>query len=171
MRGDRSAPRISYLRGELELMTPSRYHENDKTRFARVLEAWAEETGTELEGGACATQPSQVPASAASGSTRSSSEQPMKLRNDPTTWEHVPFESTAWIPSPEANVTLDLDGSERGAELFTGQQPVEPTGNQPARASRNARGSLPAALGDARPSAYTGNGSHSRPYHRRGGHC
>lgn len=50
MRGDRSVPRITYLRGELELMTPSRYHENDKTRFARLLEAWAEETGTELEG-------------------------------------------------------------------------------------------------------------------------
>lgn len=50
MRGDRSVPRITYLRGELELMTPSRYHENAKTRFARLLEAWAEETGTELEG-------------------------------------------------------------------------------------------------------------------------
>ena len=50
MRGDRSVPRITYLRGELELMTPSRHHENDKTRFARLLEAWAEETGTELEG-------------------------------------------------------------------------------------------------------------------------
>ena len=50
MRGDRSVPRITYLRGELELMTPSRYHENDKSRFARLLEAWAEETGTELEG-------------------------------------------------------------------------------------------------------------------------
>jgi Uma2 family endonuclease len=50
MRGDSSVPRITYLRGELELMTPSRYHENDKKRFARLLEAWAEETGTELEG-------------------------------------------------------------------------------------------------------------------------
>lgn len=50
MRGDRSVPRITYLHGELELMTPSRYHENDKTRFARLLEAWSEETGTQLEG-------------------------------------------------------------------------------------------------------------------------
>jgi Uma2 family endonuclease len=50
MRGDRSVPRITYLQGELELMTPSRYHENDKKRFARLLEAWAEETETELEG-------------------------------------------------------------------------------------------------------------------------
>jgi Uma2 family endonuclease len=50
MRGDRSVPRITYLHGELELMTPSRYHENDKKRFARLLEAWSEETGTQLEG-------------------------------------------------------------------------------------------------------------------------
>jgi Uma2 family endonuclease len=50
MRGDRSVPRITYLHGELELMTPSRYHEIDKKRFARLLEAWAEETDTELEG-------------------------------------------------------------------------------------------------------------------------
>lgn len=50
MRGDRSVPRITYLSGELELMTPSRYHEADKKRFARLLEAWAEEVGTELEG-------------------------------------------------------------------------------------------------------------------------
>jgi Uma2 family endonuclease len=50
MRGDSSVPRVAYLEGVLELMTPSRYHENDKTRFGRLLEAWAEETGIELEG-------------------------------------------------------------------------------------------------------------------------
>ena len=50
MRGDCSVPRVAYLEGVLELMTPSRYHENDKKRFARLLEAWAEETGVELEG-------------------------------------------------------------------------------------------------------------------------
>jgi Uma2 family endonuclease len=50
MRGDSSVPRVTFLRGELELMTPSRHHESDKKRFARLLEAWAEETGTELEG-------------------------------------------------------------------------------------------------------------------------
>ena len=50
MRGERSVPRIAYSQGVLELMTPSRYHENDKTRFARLLEAWAEETGVQLEG-------------------------------------------------------------------------------------------------------------------------
>lgn len=50
MRGERSVPRITYLEGLLELMTPSRYHENDKKRFARLLERWAEATGVRLEG-------------------------------------------------------------------------------------------------------------------------
>ncbi len=50
MRGERSLPRIAYSKGVLELMTPSRFHENDKKRFARLLEAWAEETGVQLEG-------------------------------------------------------------------------------------------------------------------------
>lgn len=50
MRGDRSVPRVTYLEGVLELMSPSRYHENDKKRFARLLEAWAEEMGIEIEG-------------------------------------------------------------------------------------------------------------------------
>jgi len=50
IRGERSVPRIAYSQGVLELMTPSRFHENDKKRFARLLEAWAEETGVQLEG-------------------------------------------------------------------------------------------------------------------------
>jgi len=50
MRGDRSVPRVTYLEGVIELMSPSRHHENDKKRFARLLEAWAEESGIELEG-------------------------------------------------------------------------------------------------------------------------
>jgi len=50
MRGERSVPRITYLNGVLELMSPSRYHESDKKKFARLVEAWAEETGTFLEG-------------------------------------------------------------------------------------------------------------------------
>jgi Uma2 family endonuclease len=50
MRGDASVPRMTYLEGVLELMSPSRYHENDKTRFARLLETWALETGVRLEG-------------------------------------------------------------------------------------------------------------------------
>jgi Uma2 family endonuclease len=50
MRGDSSVPRITYLEGVLELMSPSRYHEADKTKFARLIEAWADEAGVMLEG-------------------------------------------------------------------------------------------------------------------------
>ena len=50
MRGDRSVPRITYLDGVVELMSPSRYHEVDKKCFARLLEAWSETAGVQLEG-------------------------------------------------------------------------------------------------------------------------
>jgi Uma2 family endonuclease len=50
MRGESSVPRITYLEGLLELMTPSRYHETDKKRLARLLECWADEAGVKLEG-------------------------------------------------------------------------------------------------------------------------
>ncbi len=50
VRGDDGAVRISYFQGELELMAPSIDHENLKKRVARLLEAYAEERGTELEG-------------------------------------------------------------------------------------------------------------------------
>ena len=50
MRGESSAVRITYLEGEVELMSPGRPHEIHKTQLARLLEAWAEETGTMLEG-------------------------------------------------------------------------------------------------------------------------
>jgi Uma2 family endonuclease len=50
MRGESSVPRITYLEGLLELMTPSRYHEHDKKRLARLLECWADELGLRLEG-------------------------------------------------------------------------------------------------------------------------
>jgi Uma2 family endonuclease len=49
-RGESSVPRMTYLEGELELMSPSKYHEADKKRLARLLEAWAEEAGIMLEG-------------------------------------------------------------------------------------------------------------------------
>jgi Uma2 family endonuclease len=49
IRGDRSHPRIAYLEGELELMSPGRSHEAIKKRIARLLEAWAEEAGVDLE--------------------------------------------------------------------------------------------------------------------------
>jgi Uma2 family endonuclease len=50
MRGESSVPRITYLEGLAELMSPSRYHEIDKTRFGRLLEAWSEIAGVPLEG-------------------------------------------------------------------------------------------------------------------------
>jgi Uma2 family endonuclease len=50
MRGESSVPRITYLEGLAELMSPSRYHELDKKRFARLLEAWSESAGVPLEG-------------------------------------------------------------------------------------------------------------------------
>lgn len=50
LRGENAVPRITYLKGLIELMSPSRYHELDKTRFARLLEAWSEEAGIALEG-------------------------------------------------------------------------------------------------------------------------
>jgi Uma2 family endonuclease len=50
MRGESSVPRITYLEGLVELMSPSRYHEIDKKRFARLLEAWSEIAGVPLEG-------------------------------------------------------------------------------------------------------------------------
>lgn len=49
-RGERSVPRITYLEGELELMTPSIDHEDQKKKLARLVEAWAEETETRLTG-------------------------------------------------------------------------------------------------------------------------
>lgn len=50
MRGESSAVRIAYLEGALELMSPSRDHETLKTKLARLVEAYAEELGIELEG-------------------------------------------------------------------------------------------------------------------------
>ena len=50
MRGEKSVPRITYLEGEVELMSPSRNHEELKKLLARLVEAWALETGIELNG-------------------------------------------------------------------------------------------------------------------------
>ena len=49
MRGDRSIPRIAFLDGELELTRPSRNHEAIKSQLGRLLEAWAEERGVDLQ--------------------------------------------------------------------------------------------------------------------------
>jgi Uma2 family endonuclease len=50
MRGESSVPRITYLKGLAELMAPSRYHEIDKKRSARLVETWSEIAGVPLEG-------------------------------------------------------------------------------------------------------------------------
>jgi Uma2 family endonuclease len=50
IRGDRPGPRMTYLNGELELMSPSRNHETLKKLFARLLEAYADVADIELEG-------------------------------------------------------------------------------------------------------------------------
>jgi Uma2 family endonuclease len=50
MRGDTAGVRMTYLEGELELMSPSRDHEGIKKLIARLLEAYAEERNIELEG-------------------------------------------------------------------------------------------------------------------------
>lgn len=50
VRGDRGGVRAYYLEGEIELMSPSSGHEGLKTMLARLLEAWADETGLELNG-------------------------------------------------------------------------------------------------------------------------
>ncbi len=40
MRGDHSAPRISYLEGEVEIMSPSRTHESIKSTIGSLVETW-----------------------------------------------------------------------------------------------------------------------------------
>lgn len=50
MRGDVPGVRITYLNGVLELMAPSRSHETIKKRLARLIEAYAEELGIDLNG-------------------------------------------------------------------------------------------------------------------------
>jgi Uma2 family endonuclease len=48
MRGDEPGPRIAYLEGELELMTPSKHHERVKSFIGRLVETYAVETGLDL---------------------------------------------------------------------------------------------------------------------------
>jgi len=45
IRGDRSAPRFTYLEGELEIMSPSRDHEQIKSIVGRLFEAYCLERG------------------------------------------------------------------------------------------------------------------------------
>jgi Uma2 family endonuclease len=54
-RGERSQPHIAYLDGVVELVTTSRRHEHIKTLLARLVEAYAEERGSRLDGYGMAT--------------------------------------------------------------------------------------------------------------------
>ncbi|MCG6942088.1 MAG: Uma2 family endonuclease [Thiohalocapsa sp.] len=45
MRGENSAPRLSYLRGEVEMMSPSRTHESIKSIIGRLVEVYCLERG------------------------------------------------------------------------------------------------------------------------------
>jgi len=44
LRGD-ARPRVTYLEGTLELMSPSRDHESIKKRFAEVIQAYLDHVG------------------------------------------------------------------------------------------------------------------------------
>ena len=50
MRGEKSVPRITYLEGEVELMSPSQHHEWIGKTIARLVEAFSEERGLDLIG-------------------------------------------------------------------------------------------------------------------------
>ncbi len=49
VRGDRSAPRITYLEGVVEIMSPSRSHESIKSILGRLVEVFCLEVGIEFD--------------------------------------------------------------------------------------------------------------------------
>lgn len=50
LRGEAAVPRIAYLRGVVELMSPSHGHEGTKVVLRRLVAAYAEEIGVDLWG-------------------------------------------------------------------------------------------------------------------------
>lgn len=50
IRGESAIPRLTFIDGVLELMTPSWYHEFDKKTLARLIETWALEMDVALGG-------------------------------------------------------------------------------------------------------------------------
>jgi len=48
MRGEHSVPRLTYLEGALELMSPSQMHESIKSMLGRLVEAWCVEHKIEI---------------------------------------------------------------------------------------------------------------------------
>ena len=49
MRGDHSAPRINFLEGEVEIMSPSRTHEGIKSLIGRLVETYCLECGIRFQ--------------------------------------------------------------------------------------------------------------------------
>ena len=50
VRGEVSSPRLAFLEGVLEIMTPSRRHEGLKFNIGRLVETWCSENGIEFSG-------------------------------------------------------------------------------------------------------------------------
>jgi Uma2 family endonuclease len=50
LRGESAIPRLTYVEGMLELMSPGTPHESDKTKMARIFEAYLEHLGIPAEG-------------------------------------------------------------------------------------------------------------------------
>jgi Uma2 family endonuclease len=50
LRGDAPTPRMTYLQGDLELMSPSQGHEFTKTNIGRLVETYADAVGVNLWG-------------------------------------------------------------------------------------------------------------------------
>jgi len=48
LRGERPVPRLAYLEGRLEIMSPSRAHESIKSMIGCLVEAWCFETGVDI---------------------------------------------------------------------------------------------------------------------------
>jgi Uma2 family endonuclease len=48
IRGERSVPRLTYLEGTLEIMSPSRTHDQIKSYIGRLVEAWCLDKGVEF---------------------------------------------------------------------------------------------------------------------------
>jgi Uma2 family endonuclease len=49
-RGEHSAPRIAYLEGVLEIMSPGQSHERLKSRIGCLVETWCQERGIKFDG-------------------------------------------------------------------------------------------------------------------------
>lgn len=50
LRGESAIPRLTYVAGMLELLSPGTPHESDKTKLARIFEAYLEHLGIPAEG-------------------------------------------------------------------------------------------------------------------------